>query len=53
MIEIASKNDFEIITTEKDFYRIKDYNFKKINYLKLELIIKEKNKLISDIVSHL
>ena len=53
MIEIASKNDFEIITTEKDFYRIKDYNFKKINYLKLELMIKEKNKLISDIVSHL
>ena len=53
MIEIASKNDFEIITTEKDFYRIKDYNFKKINYLKLDLIIKEKNKLISDIVSHL
>ena len=53
MIEIARKNDFEIITTEKDFYRIKDYNFKEINYLKLDLIIKEKNKLISDIVSYL
>ena len=53
MIEIAHKNDFEIITTEKDFYRIKNYNFKKINYLKLDLIIKEKNKLIRDIVSHL
>ena len=53
MTEIASKNNFELITTEKDFYRIKDYNFKKIKYLKLDLIIKEKNKLISEIESHL
>ncbi len=53
MVEIADKNDFELITTEKDFYRIKDYNFKKIKYLKLDLIIKEKNKLINEIVGHL
>ena len=53
MTEIASKNNFELITTEKDFYRIKDYNFKKIKYLKLDLIIKEKNKLIGEIESHL
>ena len=53
MIDVAKKNDFELITTEKDFYRIKDYNFKKIKYLKLDLIIKEKNKLISEIESHL
>ena len=53
MTELASKNNFELITTEKDFYRIKDYNFKKIKYLKLDLIIKEKNKLISEIESHL
>ena len=53
MTELASKNNFELITTEKDFYRIKDYNFKKIKYLKLNLIIKEKNKLISEIESHL
>ncbi len=53
MVEIADKNDFELITTEKDFYRIKDYNFKKIKYLKLDLIIKEKNKLINEIVGRL
>ena len=53
MTEIASKNNFELITTEKDFYRIKDYNFKNIKYLKLDLIIKEKNKLISEIASYL
>ena len=53
MTELASKNNFELITTEKDFYRIKDYNFKKIKYLKLDLIIKEKNKLIGEIESHL
>tara|TARA_Y200000002_G_scaffold217232_1_gene179237 strand:+ start:2416 stop:3345 length:930 start_codon:yes stop_codon:yes gene_type:complete len=53
MTEMAGKNDLELITTEKDFYRIKDYNFKEIKYLKLDLMIKEKNKLISEIVSYL
>ena len=53
MTEIASKNNFELVTTEKDFYRIKDYNFKNIKYLKLDLIKKEKNKLISEIASYL
>ena len=53
MAEIASKNGFELITTEKDFFRIKDYNLKKIKYLKLDLIIKEKSKLISEIVKRL
>ncbi len=53
MSKIAIKNDFELVTTEKDFYRIKDYNFKNIKYLKIELIIKEMNKLISEIKSHL
>ena len=53
MTEIASKNNYELVTTEKDFYRIKDYNFKNIKYLKLDLIIKEKNKLISEIASYL
>ena len=53
MTEMAIKNNFELITTEKDFYRIKDYGFKKLKYLKVDLIIKEKNKLISEILSHL
>ena len=53
MIDIAKKNDFELITTEKDFYRIKDNSFNEIKYLKVDLIIKEKNKFINEIISHL
>ena len=53
MIDVAKKNDFELITTEKDFYRIKDYGFNEIKYLKVDLIIKEKNKFINEIISHL
>ena len=53
MIDVAKKNDFELITTEKDFYRIKDYGFNEIKYLKVDLIIKEKNRFINEIISHL
>ena len=53
MIDVAKKNDFELITTEKDFYRIKDYGFNEIKYLKVDLIIEEKNKFINEIISHL
>ncbi len=51
IIDTAKKNDFELITTEKDFYRIKDYNFKEIKYLKVDVIIKEKNKFINEIIN--
>ena len=49
----ALKNNFELITTEKDFYRVKDLGFKKLKYLKVDVEIKEKNKLISEILNHL
>ena len=32
--------------TEKDFYKIKEFNFKEIKYLKVSLQILEKEKLI-------
>ena len=35
--------------TEKDFYKIKEFNLKKIDYLKVSLEIKEKQKLINKI----
>ena len=53
MIDVAKKNDYENITNEKDFYRIKDYGFNEIKYLKVDLIIEEKNKFINEIISHL
>ena len=53
MTEEAVKNNLELITTEKDFYRIKNHSFKELKYLKVDLEIKEKNKLISDILNYL
>ena len=53
MISEAEKKEFELITTEKDFHRIKNYGFKDIKYLKLKLEIKQKDKLMSQILSYL
>ena len=47
------KNNCEIITTEKDYYRIKDYSFSNIKYLKIELQIHQKDKLINQILNYL
>ena len=49
MIDLSKKNNYQIITTEKDYYRIKHYGFKNIKYLKIELKIPEKDKLIKEI----
>ena len=53
MIDQSIKNNFEIITTEKDYYRIKKFNFKKINYLKVKLNILEKEKFMKQILNYL
>ena len=45
IINMAKKYDYEIITTEKDFLRISKFNMKEINYLKVELIVEEIEKL--------
>ena len=42
----SKKNNLEVITTEKDYFRIKDLGLKQIKYLKVKLEIKEKEKLI-------
>jgi tetraacyldisaccharide 4'-kinase len=49
----AIKNKSEIITTEKDFFRIKDYGFKKIKCLELNLKILEEEKFIEDVLNYL
>ncbi|MAV05924.1 MAG: tetraacyldisaccharide 4'-kinase [Candidatus Pelagibacter sp.] len=49
MIDEALKNDCELITTEKDYFRIKSYRLGHVNFLKLKLEIIEKDKLISQI----
>jgi len=49
IIKLSKKEKLKIITTEKDFFRLKDYKIKEIDYLKLDLNIKNKSKLMERI----
>ena len=49
----AVNNNLDLITTEKDFYRVKDYGFKDLRYLKVDLKIEEKNKFITEVLKYL
>tara|TARA_B100000963_G_scaffold193697_1_gene168577 strand:- start:102 stop:1040 length:939 start_codon:yes stop_codon:yes gene_type:complete len=53
ILKEAENNNCKLILTEKDFYRIKKYNFKEIEYLKLKLEVKNKQKLINKILENL
>ena len=52
MIDGSFKNNLELVTTEKDYFRIKDYGFKHIKCLRIKLEILEKDKLINQILNH-
>ena len=47
----AKKNGYQIICTEKDYHRIKEFNIKEIDYLKVELVLEKKERLIKKIQS--
>ncbi len=49
LIDEADKKNYEIIMTEKDYFKIVEYKFKKINFLKTELEINEKEKFLNAI----
>ena len=49
LIGEAKKNNYQIVLTEKDYYKFKEFKNKKVDFLKVELIIKEKEKLIKKI----
>lgn len=53
IIEEARQNNWEIVTTEKDYYRINILGFKNIKYLEIELKILDKEKLISQILRYI
>ena len=44
IIKEAQNNNYTILTTEKDYLRIADYNFDEINFCKINLEIIEKEK---------
>ena len=48
---MAKNNNYTIITTEKDYYRLSNDNKKNIKYAKIELEIENKEKFINKILS--
>ena len=50
MVNYSKKNNLQIVMTEKDYLRIKNFSISEIKYLKLSLIINEHEKLIDKIV---
>lgn len=52
IIREAEEKNYKIIMTEKDFYKIKEYNFDKVNFLKVELKITDRenfNNILKDL----
>ena len=49
----STKNNYTVITTEKDFHRIKKSGLNNLNYLKLEVIIEEEEKFMKEILKYL
>ena len=52
MIDESLKTNLELVTTEKDYFRIKHYGFQHIKFLKIKLEILEKDKLINQILNY-
>lgn len=53
ILDYGEKNGFEIVTTEKDYLRIKNYGFSNINCIKIKLNIEQKNKFINKVLNFL
>ena len=49
IIKEANNKNYQIIMTEKDYFKIKDFNLDKVEYLKVALEINEKEKFIKSI----
>ena len=50
IIDMADKQNYQIVMTEKDYYKIKDFNFKMIKYLRIELELQKKDEIIKNIL---
>ena len=49
LIKKAKKFNACLVTTEKDYFRLSNEDKKNINYLKVKLLINEKEKFISEL----
>ena len=48
--EYAKKNNFQIVMTEKDYYKIKDFSLENIKYLKVKLEIEKEEEFIKNVM---
>ncbi len=51
IINDARKNGYQVVMTEKDYYRVKDYNFTEIHYIKIKLEIAEKKEFLNKVLT--
>ena len=50
IVDISKEDNLQIITTEKDYFRIKKFNFENIKFLKLDLQIDNKENFINQLL---
>ena len=50
LVIFSEKNNLKIVTTEKDYFRIKDFKIPQIQYLGVKLEIKNKDKFEKEII---
>ena len=50
IVENAKKNDFQIVMTEKDYYKIKDFSLENIKYLRIKLEIEKEEEFIKNVM---
>ena len=48
-MEEAKRTNYEIIMTEKDYLRVKDFKIENLNYLKVMLEINKQDELLATI----
>ena len=50
LIELAKERKLKLVTTEKDYFRIKDLGFKKIDYVSIDLKINKYNSFEKEVL---
>ena len=49
--ELAKKFDLEVITTEKDFFRLKKIGYENIKFVRVNLVIEKEKELLKYIIN--
>ena len=47
----AKDKNLTLLTSEKDYYRIKKYNFKEVKYIKIKLNISDEDKFLKKLIN--